>query len=70
MCLLGVAGDDGDERVTELLELKLGLGIEEREGRQVDGGGGVLRIDNDSICRSGSLALADTDIAKEVLGVF
>lgn len=69
MCLLRVVGDDGDERIAELLELQLCLGIEEREGCQVDGGRGILRINNDSICGSGSFAIADSDISKEVLSV-
>jgi hypothetical protein len=70
LSLLGVVTDDWDEGVAHLLELELGLGVEEREGGKVDGGVGVLRVNYDSVRGSSDLAVvADTDVGKKVLRV-
>jgi hypothetical protein len=62
---LGVAGEDRNKGIAELLKLELCLWIEQRESSEVDGGSRVLSINLDGICCSGSFAaVADSNIAK------
>jgi hypothetical protein len=68
--LLAGGGDDGDQGGAQLLELQLGLGVEERQGGEVDRLGGVLGVEGNGGAGSGALAaVADANLAKEVLGV-
>jgi hypothetical protein len=68
--LLRVGTDNRDHGVAEVLELGLGLGVEEREGGNVDRVVGVLGVDDNGGAGRGSLAgAADADAGKEVLGV-
>lgn len=56
VCLLVVATNDGDNRVSEILELRFGLGVEEGERAEVDCLGRILRIDRNGRTNGGSLA--------------
>ena len=62
--------DHGAEGGAEGLELGLGGGVEEGEGRDVDGVVGVLGVDLDNGALAHDLAVvADADAGKQVLGV-
>lgn len=67
--LLGAAGEDGNQGGAELLELRLGRGVEEGDGGEVDGAVGVAGVEEHGVPGRDGLALADADAAKEVLGV-
>lgn len=68
--LLVVAGDDWNEGITHLLELKLGVGGEKWKGGEIDGCGWVVGVDNNSVgCGGGLAAVADTNVAEQVLCV-
>lgn len=70
LSLLGVVADDGNQSIAHLLELELGLGVEEREGSEIDGGAGVFRVNYDGVRSGNDLAvIADTDVAEKVLRV-
>lgn len=70
LSLLGIAGDDRNESIAHLLELKLCLGVKEREGGKVDGGARVFLVDHDSVRGSGDFAtVADTDVSKQIFSV-
>lgn len=62
--------DHGAEGGAEGLELGLGGGVEEGEGRDVDGVVGVLGVDLDNGALADDLAVVtDADAGKQVLGV-
>lgn len=67
--LLGAAGEDGNQGGAELLELRLGRGVEEGDGGEVDGAVGIAGVEEHGVPGRDGLALADADAAKEVLGV-
>lgn len=66
---LGVATNNWDQGITQVLELGLGLGVENRQLGEVDGVVGILGINHNS-AGSGSLTtVADSNLAKEILRV-
>lgn len=74
--LLVVGAEDGDQGVAQVLELRLGLRVEEGQGAQVDRLGRVLGVDRHGRADRGRLAAAgladahaEAGVAEEVLGV-
>lgn len=70
MSLLVVVGDDWNEGITHLLELELGLWVEEGKGGEINGCGWVVGVDNNSVgCGGGLATVADTNVAEEIFRV-
>jgi hypothetical protein len=71
MCLgVVVACNDWNQSFAELFKLELSLWIEKWERSQIDRGCWILGINDNGVGGSGSLTtIADSDIAKEILGV-
>ena len=67
--LLGARRDDGAQGGAQLLELRLGRGLEDWERAEVDRLVGVVRVDDDVAGGRGLAPAADADGAEEVLGV-